>query len=68
MNPAVTPMRNELEDWLPMPVDVAGIVHDYLGNPFVTLWEVREGGTLRLPLVRPRLLFFQRRPAALGYQ
>ena len=52
MNPAVTPMRNELEDWLPMPVDVAGIVHDYLGNPFVTLWEVREGGTLRLPLVR----------------
>ena len=30
MNPLVTPMRNELEDWLPMPVDVAGIVHDYL--------------------------------------
>ena len=52
MNPSVTPMRHEVEGWLPVPLDVAGIVYDYLGNPFVTLWEVPKGGILRLPLVR----------------
>ena len=52
MNPSVTPMRHEVEGWLPVPLDVAGIVYDYLGNPFVTLWEVPKGLTLRLPLVR----------------
>jgi len=51
-NAAKTPTRDEVEGWLPMPLDVAGIVHDYLGNPFVTLWEVSKGGNhmIRLPL------------------
>ena len=52
MNPLVTPTRHELEEWLPMPLDVSGIVHDYLGTPFVTLWEVPKGGIISLPLVR----------------
>jgi len=52
MNPSVTPTRQEIEGWLPGPIslDVAGIVHDYLGNPFVTLWEVRKGGIIWLPI------------------
>ena len=52
MNPSVTPTRHELEDCLPsLPLDVAGIVYDYVGNPFVTLWEV-PAGIFRLPLGR----------------
>ena len=55
LNPMVTPTRHEVEGWLPMPLDVAGIVHDYLGNPFVTLWEVHDGGLIRLPLPEPTI-------------
>jgi surface protein len=52
MNPSVTPTRHELEDCLSsMPLDVAGIVYRYVGNPFVTLWEV-PAGIFRLPLGR----------------
>ena len=53
INPSVTPTKHEVEGWLPMPLDVTGIVHDYLGNPFVTLWEVHDGGIIRLPLPEP---------------
>ena len=50
MNPSVTPTKHEVEGWLPMPQDVAGIVYAYLGNPFVTTWEVGKSGIIRLPI------------------